>query len=122
MRNLLSLARIAALLFPATMARHTYPKKRADDLAFPVRVKVRVPDKGFGGMLDEMFAWALEYAGPGCFTNHPGDSATGRHVAALYFRSVAIAVAFFERFPALELADDVVPDGRVAGHHSTPSR
>ena len=86
------------------MSQHSIRQAKRDDLAFPVRVKVRVPDGGLGKLLDGMIAWlkanvpAAEYA---CHSA-PG-LACG--TAAFYFRNVDTAHAFVCAFPAAQLAD-----------------
>jgi hypothetical protein len=101
---------------PSWMARHTYPKLRTDDLAYPIRVKVVVPGTGFGGMLDEMNAWLA--ANASATAHHPAQSSAALHASAIYFRAIEDAEAFLAAFPKLILADGVGPiDDRAAPHH-----
>lgn len=101
------------------MARHTYPKKRSDDLDFPVRVKIFVPDLGFGSMYDLMYEWLDEHADPRGYAVHPGASSVPGHVVAFHVRSAATAAAFMEAFPTLKLADGAQEPGPPTAHHST---
>lgn len=86
------------------MARHSIRQAKRDDLAFPVRVKVRVPDTGLGKLLDRMAEWLNENVGAFDHASHsaPGFACT---TAAFYFRDVAAAQAFVSAFPEAELAD-----------------
>ncbi|MDC8755196.1 hypothetical protein OIK40_11155 [Erythrobacter sp. sf7] len=88
------------------MSQHSIRQAKRDDLAFPVRVKIRVPDGGLGKLLDGMTDWlranvsAAEYACHGA----PGLACS---TAAFYFRNIEIAHAFVSAFPAAELADGI---------------
>lgn len=86
------------------MARHSIRQAKRDDLAFPVRVKVRVPAEGLGSLLDRMHAWLNEHVGAFDHACHsqPGVACS---TAAFYFRETGAAVAFLSAFPAAELAD-----------------
>lgn len=88
------------------MPAHTIRQAKRDDLAFPVRVKVRVPDEGLGKALDDMHRWLKENAGAFDFAchNQPGFACS---TAAFYFRDTGMAVAFTQAFPEAELADGV---------------
>jgi hypothetical protein len=46
------------------MVSHSIRQAKRDDLAFPVRVKVCVPDRGLGKTLDRMVVWLRENLGP----------------------------------------------------------
>ena len=39
------------------MVRRSVPAKAIDDIAFPIRVKVKVPERGFGARIDLYHAW-----------------------------------------------------------------
>lgn len=45
--------------------RSRSPKKAADEKYFPIRVRVRVPQEGFGYQLGEIHAWLNTHAGRG---------------------------------------------------------
>ena len=80
------------------MERRSPPQKRIDDHAFPVRVKVRVPGRGFENLLLEMHRWLDAELGRGSFAVH-GAAATGADATAWYFRTVEEAQAFVGRLP-----------------------
>lgn len=83
---------------------HSIRQAKRDDLAFPVRVKVRVPAEGLGSLLNRMHAWLNENVGPfdhACH-NQPGVACS---TAAFYFRTTQAALAFVNAFPDAELAD-----------------
>ena len=89
------------------MSRHSIRQAKRDDLAFPVRVKVRVPSNGLGSILDDMHGWLNENVGAtehACH-NQPGVACS---TAAFYFRTIEDALAFVRAFPVAELADGVV--------------
>lgn len=86
------------------MARHSIRQAKRDDLAFPVRVKVRVPAEGLGTLLDRMHDWLNANVGAFDHACHsqPGVSCS---TAAFYFRNAENALEFVHAFPAAELAD-----------------
>jgi putative SOS response-associated peptidase YedK len=86
------------------MERRSPPQKRIDDHAFPVRVKVLVPERGFENLLLDMHRWLDAEVGRGSYAVHGArDGLTD--ATAWYFRTVEAAQAFVARFPMLELAD-----------------
>ena len=52
------------------MDRRSPPQKRIDDHAFPVRVKVLVPERGFDNLLLDMDRWVDTEVGRGCYAVH----------------------------------------------------
>ena len=52
------------------MDRRSPPQKRTDDHAFPVRVKVLVPERGFENLLLDMHRWLDAAVGRGSFAVH----------------------------------------------------
>jgi hypothetical protein len=86
------------------MVRRSTPQKKVDDRAFPIRVKFRVPELGFGGLYDRFHAWLRDEIGTGFYAFHGAD-AVGRDAMALYFVDLADAVRFVEAFPEIEIAD-----------------
>lgn len=98
------------------MPRHTIRQAKRDDLAFPLRVKVRVPREGLGPLLDRMQAWLRENVG---VFDHACHSQPGLacDTVAFYFRNPEKALAFVRAFPEAKLADGLGnpayrPDGR----------
>jgi len=86
------------------MAKHSIRQAKRDDLAFPVRVKVRVPPNGLGRALDDMLRWLNENVGAFDHASH-GQPGFACSTAAFYFRNVKTALAFTNAFPDAELAD-----------------
>jgi hypothetical protein len=80
------------------------PQKRLDKRAFPVRVHVLVPGRGFENLLLDMRGWLDANIGRGSYTAH-GAGVGLAHATAWYFRAVEDAQAFVAAFPMLELAD-----------------
>ena len=110
------------------MTRRSPPQKRIDDDAFPVRVKVRVPERGFDRRMPAMCAWLDREVGLGDYAMH-GGSTVGltRDVAAFYFRAADPAHRFIAAFPDMVLADGTespvyrspyLPDGRPQDERS----
>lgn len=87
------------------MPRRTTPQAKADDLAFPVRVKIVVPEGGLGSAANAMHDWLKRELGPGRYAYHSAGIVAGQQASALYFRSTADAEDFRAAFPELELAD-----------------
>jgi hypothetical protein len=52
------------------MERRSPPQKRIDDHAFPVRVKVLVPERGFENLLLDMHRWLDAEVGRGSYAEH----------------------------------------------------
>jgi len=85
------------------MVRRSIPAKKIDDAAFPIRVKVKVPTRGFGLRIDLYYAWLRSNLTTHQWAHHPVGGASG-----FYFRSLQTAERFLATFPELELADTVV--------------
>jgi len=86
------------------MCRRSPPQKAIDDRAFPVRVKVLVPERGFENLLLAMGRWLEAELGRGNYAQH-ATATTVADAAAWYFRTVDDARAFVAAFPSLVLAD-----------------
>lgn len=86
------------------MSQHSIRQAKRDDLAFPVRVKIRVPDGGLGKLLDGMIDWLRANVPAADYACHSAPG-LGCSTAAFYFRNVDTAHAFASAFPAAELAD-----------------
>ena len=84
------------------MVRRSTPARITDDRFFPVRVRIAVPQGGFGEQLNVMYGWLNMHAGRGNFAIHsaPNDlnAITGVDAALFYFMDVSVARAFVERF------------------------
>lgn len=72
-------------------------------MAFPVRVKVRVPGDGFGGALAQMHEWLDREIGRANYAHHPARGFV-MDATAFYFRCPGAAHRFVRAFE-LALAD-----------------
>lgn len=86
------------------MPRRSIPQPVLDDAAFPIRVKLRVPDLGLGKVLVEMLRWLRTEVGECNFAYHDTETLEGEALA-LYFRRIQDAAALLSAFPKLETAD-----------------
>jgi len=83
------------------MVRRSIPAHITDDRFFPVRVRIAVPQGGFGEQLNLIYGWLNMHAGRGNFAiRAPNDlnAITGVDAALFYFLDVSVAKAFVERF------------------------
>lgn len=84
------------------MVRRSVPNSRKAERFFPVRIRASVPAGGFGSQLNAIYAW-LD-AGPGRGSYWVGsDDSPGLDAALFYFRDIAVAKAFVDRFKFLVL-------------------
>ena len=86
------------------MRRPSLPQSLLDDVAFPIRVKLRVPEAGFGALLIDMLRWLREELGEGNFARHAADTLDGEALA-IHFRRIEDALLFLSSFPEVCLAD-----------------
>ena len=108
------LIRLGRLVFMAAMARRSIPQAKVDEQTFPIRVRLVVPERGFGVALDEMHAWLREHVGRN-YAWHGGDWGgdfwNRVQTSTLYFRFIGDAHQFFTAFPEVKLSDDTrLPD------------
>ncbi len=91
------------------MSRRTY--FRADDLAFPIRLKFVVP---WGPLqwANDARDWLDTELGPNRWAWSEVRSSACVRARAYYFRSLADAQRFMDAFPQLKLADGVDARGR----------
>jgi hypothetical protein len=84
------------------MVRRSTPARISDDRYFPVRVRIAVPQDGFGEQLNTMYGWLNMHAGRGNYAIHgtPNDLYAALSVEAVffYFVDISVAKAFVERF------------------------
>ena len=52
------------------MTRRSTPQRRIDDEAFPVRVKLLVPEGGFERQFDDLYRWLDQEVGRGEYAFH----------------------------------------------------
>ena len=84
-----------------------------DREAWPVTVRIRVPERGFG--TNEPSAWLKAKIGLAEYATTPAHSLGGDAVA-FHFRTIEAARAFCERFPMLQLADGTTSRGYTSPH------
>jgi hypothetical protein len=80
------------------VVRRSTPARITDDRFFPVRVRIGVPEGGFGEQLNVMHGWLNLHAGRGNFAIHSAPNDLGIDAALFYFMDVTVARAFVERF------------------------
>lgn len=97
------------------MVRRSTPQQFVDDRAFPVRLLISVPERGFGSLMTPIHDWLDSEVGRTDHAIHAGGSAAGDAIA-IYFRHPAPAAAFLAAFPDLELADGTVQRGYTSPH------
>ncbi|ARE40562.1 hypothetical protein RGUI_2421 [Rhodovulum sp. P5] len=103
------------------MSRRSTPQQKIDDKAFPVRVRVEVPENGLGRMLNDMHLWLETHVGRGDYAWHSGGRVSLSDTVALYFRDPAAGTALLAAFP-LVLADGTLLETYTSpmlplGHH-----
>ena len=86
------------------MLYRSIPQNLLDDAAFPIRVKLRVPEEGFGTFLIAILQWLREELGEGNFARYEADTIDGEALA-LHFRRIEDALEFLAAFPEVSLAD-----------------
>ena len=100
------------------MGRRSTPQKQIDDRAFPVRVRIVVPETGHGSRMDAMLRWLDQELGRREFAWHSGGSGwPGFDASAVYFRHPRDAARFMEAFGELQLAD-----GTTSAGYTSPYR
>ena len=80
------------------MIRRSTPARITDDRYFPVRVRIGVPQGGFGEQLNVMHGWLNLHAGRGNFAIHGAPNDLSVDAALFYFMDIVVARAFVERF------------------------
>lgn len=98
------------------MARRTTQQIKADDLAFPVRIKLAIPDMGLGRDMDRIHGWLGQVLGAGNYACHSAPG-LGCDTIAIYFRNTEAAARFTSDFPNLPLAD-----GTLSPAYGSPVR
>ncbi len=86
------------------MVQRTPPQSKSDDSAFPVRVLIAVPERGFQLRLGDMNNWLDREVGRGNYAHH-GSGRRLPDASAFYFRTTEAAFRFTEAFPDLALDD-----------------
>ncbi len=80
--------------------RSRSPKKAADEKYFPIRVRVRVPEEGFGYKLGEIHCWLNTHAGRGRWGWNADNvlSRGARDAVSLYLLDARLIVPLTETF------------------------
>jgi len=84
-------------------ARGRSTKHRDDERRFPIRIRVRVPENGFGRKLDQLYAWLDDMAGKGGYAIDPG-TVPGIEAISIYLDEPALVRVMIETFE-LELVE-----------------
>ena len=90
----------------ARMNRRARVQSKTDDLAYPVRVKVRVPGMGLGTLNTRLAIWLNEELGKDRHATHSAQTLTGQGIT-IYFRTLEDTKRFVAAFPELEIANSV---------------
>jgi len=77
--------------------RSPSPQKRRDEQRFPVRIRIEVPEEGFGRQLDEMHQWLTDNAGRDGFAWH-ADTLPGLDASAVFLRDERLVGTFVQQF------------------------
>jgi putative SOS response-associated peptidase YedK len=88
------------------MTRRSTPQWKIDKEAFPVTIRVLVPERGFSqwGMENDTDDWLRMHVGLGQYATTPHNGIMGDGVA-FHFRTLDDGNRFLERFPEIVLAD-----------------
>jgi putative SOS response-associated peptidase YedK len=88
------------------MSRRSTPQWKIDKEAFPVTLRILVPDHGFSewGMENQPDSWLAATLAPGDYATTPHSALMG-HGTAFHFRTLDDANRFAARFPQMVLAD-----------------
>lgn len=88
------------------MVRRSTPQKKIDERAFPVRLKIIVPELGFRHhTYAGAVAWLDREVGLGEYAWHGAETMETRDACAIYLRDATTAAAFLAAFPEILLAD-----------------
>jgi putative SOS response-associated peptidase YedK len=98
------------------MSRRSTPQKSVDDTSFPVRIKVRIPERGMGTLAGDYLGWLNRNLGPSAYANHATSCISGS-ATAFYFTDLGDAHSFLEAFPMLVLADSTMSPSYSSPNH-----
>jgi len=73
------------------------PKKKRDEQRFPIRVRFRVPEEGFGKQVDQIYSWLRLELGPDDYAWN-ADSLPGQDATSIYLRDAAVLVRLLADF------------------------
>ena len=97
------------------MSRQYQQQKKRDDLAFPVRVRVRLPEYGSGEDIDTLLNWCRNNVPAGAYAWYPDSRNFTENLELFHFRDTETAHRFVEELN-LEL-----PDGTTCSTYSSPA-
>ena len=88
------------------MTRRSTPQWKIDKEAFPVTIRVLVPDQGYSqwGIGNDPEDWLMAAVGPSHYAVTPHSNLMG-HGTEFHFRTPEDGNRFLERFPQIVLAD-----------------
>jgi putative SOS response-associated peptidase YedK len=91
------------------MNRRSTPQWKIDKEAFPVTIRILVPEFGFSqwGISNQPDGWLTAAIGPGQYATTPFNSLMGAGTE-FHFRSMEDVSRFLERFPQIILADSTM--------------
>jgi len=88
------------------MVRRTRLQSKTDDLAYPIRVKFRVPQSGLGATIERLAIWLRDELGENRYAMHSASVLFGQGMA-LHFRTLEDTQRCVDAFTELEIADGV---------------
>ncbi len=77
---------------------------KKDEIAFPVRVRLKISANGFGSCLNDLHIWLNNEVGPGEYAVHSSPG-LAMDAVGVYLRDVKCARQMLRAFPDLALAD-----------------
>jgi putative SOS response-associated peptidase YedK len=88
------------------MTRRSTPQWKIDKEAFPITIRLLIPENGFSqwGIGNQPDDWLIAVVGPGQYATTPHNSLLGDGVE-FHFRSLDDGSRFLDRFPQIVLAD-----------------
>ncbi|MGE4612655.1 MAG: hypothetical protein AAED33_14915 [Paracoccaceae bacterium] len=84
-------------VYSARMSRRSTPQKQQDQRRFPVMVRVKVPDDGFGKQLNEIHDWLRGQVGNNGYAVH-SDNQPGNEAMAIYLNDPTLAAEVVKLF------------------------
>lgn len=87
------------------------PQQKIDDLAFTVRIRLKILERGFGIRYNEMLAWLRDAIPAGDHAVRAGARQQDRDTASFHFRTLHDAERFMQQFPETELAHGTMLSG-----------
>ena len=73
------------------------PLQRNAERKFPIRIRVKAPECGYGPKLDAMHLWLRQELGQGCYA-WTGDAQPGQDASAIYLPDIETARRLVAKF------------------------